>query len=116
MMSWNTEWKYLLFVIIAFLGCFYLPVGNERFDNAVFEGLHLVKWYAREHVLLCLIPAFFIAGAIGIFISQGAVMKYLGPDANKGVAYAVAGVSGGILTVCSCTILPLFTQPLPMLG
>ena len=107
-MSWKTEWKYLLWIIIGFLVCFYLPIGNARFDHAVLDALHLVKWYARKHVLLCLIPAFFIAGGIGTFISKGAVMKYLGADANKVLAYAVASVSGGILTVCSCTILPLF--------
>ena len=73
------------------------------------EAFHLVKWYAREHVLLCLVPAFFIAGAIGVFVSQTSVMKYLGPTANKAVAYSVAAVSGTILAVCSCTILPLFS-------
>ena len=107
-MLWRTEWKHLLIIVTAFLACFYLPVGSARFDHAVLEAFHLVQWYAQEHVLLCLIPAFFIAGAIGIFISQGAVMKYLGPDAKKVPAYAVAAVSGGILTVCSCAILPLF--------
>lgn len=72
------------------------------------ESLELVKWYAREHVLLCLVPAFFIAGAIGVFVSRGAVMRYLGPRAKKWIAYLVASVSGTILAVCSCTILPLF--------
>ncbi len=72
------------------------------------ESLHLAKWYAREHVLLCLIPAFFIAGAIAVFISQASVLKYLGAKANKVVAYGVASVSGTILAVCSCTVLPLF--------
>lgn len=72
------------------------------------ESLELVKWYAREHVLLCLVPAFFIAGAIGVFVSRGAVMRYLGPSAKKWIAYLVASVSGTILAVCSCTILPLF--------
>ncbi|HEX2956336.1 MAG TPA: permease, partial [Chitinispirillaceae bacterium] len=91
-----------------FIALFYLPVGMSRFDNAVFEALELVKWYAREHVLLCLIPAFFIAGAIGVFISQSAVMKYLGAKANKVLAYGVASVSGTVLAVCSCTVLPLF--------
>jgi len=107
-MTWKTEWKYLLWIIGGFLACYFLPVGYARFDHAVTEAFHLVKEYAQEHVLLCLVPAFFIAGAIGIFISKGAVMKYLGADANKVVAFAVASVSGGILTVCSCTILPLF--------
>jgi len=107
-MNWKTEWKYLAWVIVIFIGCFYLPVGSARFDNAVLEAFHLVKWYAQEHVLLCLVPAFFIAGAIGVFISQASVMKYLGAGANKSVAYGVASVSGTILAVCSCTILPLF--------
>ena len=103
-MEWKAEWKYLLLIIGVFLACFYLPVGTERFDNAILEAFHLVKWYAQEHVLLCLIPAFFIAGAIGVFISQASVMKYLGPAANKILAYGVAAVSGTILAVCSCTI------------
>ncbi|MUM77458.1 hypothetical protein GKC30_07435 [Pseudodesulfovibrio sp. F-1] len=107
-MTWKSEWKPLLAVLGVFLAFYYLPLGGERFDNAVFEALHLARDYAREHVLLCLVPAFFIAGAIGVFISQAAVMKYLGPKANKGVAYGVASCSGTILAVCSCTILPLF--------
>ena len=108
-MHWKAEWKYLLLILGVFLACFYLPVGTLRFDHAILEAFHLVKWYAREHVLLCLIPAFFIAGAIGVFVSQNAVMKYLGPAANKVLAYGVASVSGTILAVCSCTILPLFS-------
>ncbi|HOK65373.1 MAG TPA: permease [Anaerohalosphaeraceae bacterium] len=102
------EWKKLVGIIGVFLACFYLPLGWPRFDNAVFESLHLVKWYAREHVLLCLVPAFFIAGAITVFLSQASVMKYLGARANKVLAYGVASVSGTILAVCSCTVLPLF--------
>ncbi len=70
--------------------------------------MYWVRWYAQEHVLLCLIPAFFIAGAIAVFISQDSVMKYLGTNANKVLAYSVASVSGTILAVCSCTVLPLF--------
>lgn len=107
-MNWKDEWKYLLLIIGVFLACYYLPVGSVRFDNAILEAFHLVKWYAQEHVLLCLVPAFFIAGAIGVFVSQASVMKYLGPKANKAMAYGVASVSGTILAVCSCTILPLF--------
>ncbi|MFZ5950115.1 MAG: permease [Candidatus Rifleibacteriota bacterium] len=106
---WKTEWKPFLTVAIVFLACYYLPVGTTRFDNAVLEAFHLVKWYAQEHVLLCLVPAFFIAGAVGVFVSQASVMKYLGPRANKVIAYGVAAVSGTILAVCSCTILPLFS-------
>ena len=108
-MDWSKEWKKMAWVVAGFLACFYLPVGRARFDNALLEAAHLVKWYAQEHVLLCLVPAFFIAGAIGVFVSQNAVMKYLGPKANKVMAYGVASVSGSILAVCSCTILPLFT-------
>ncbi|MBI2431749.1 MAG: permease [Candidatus Hydrogenedentes bacterium] len=107
-MLWKTEWKAAAGILAVFLACFYLPVGAPRFDNAVMESLHLVKWYAQEHVLLCLVPAFFIAGAISVFISQASVMKYLGAGANKVLAYAVASVSGTILAVCSCTVLPLF--------
>jgi hypothetical protein len=107
-MSLKTGWKKLLLIIGVFLGVYFLPVGTPRFDNAVNESLVLVKWYAREHVLLCLVPAFFIAGAIGVFVSQASVMKYLGARANKVVAYGVASVSGTVLAVCSCTVLPLF--------
>ncbi|NQT02916.1 MAG: permease [Planctomycetes bacterium] len=107
-MSLKENWKKVIIIIAVFLGCYYLPIGTVRFDNAITESLHLVKWYAREHVLLCLVPAFFIAGAISIFVSQAAVMKYLGAKANKVLAYAVASVSGSILAVCSCTVLPLF--------
>lgn len=107
-MNWKDHWKTLAWIIGIFLACFYLPIGTPRFDNAVMESLHLVKWYAREHVLLCLVPAFFIAGAISVFVSQASVMKYLGARANKILAYGVASVSGTILAVCSCTILPLF--------
>ncbi len=105
---WRTQWKCLTGLVGGFLLCYYLPVGTERFNHAVIESLELVKWYAREHVLLCLIPAFFIAGAIAVFVSQRAVMRYLGPKAKKWIAYLVGSVSGSILAVCSCTILPLF--------
>ncbi len=107
-MNLKGELKSLFFILAAFLAIFYLPVGNLRFDHAVSESLSLVRWYAREHVLLCLVPAFFIAGAISVFVSQAAVMKYLGAKANRILAYGVASVSGTILAVCSCTVLPLF--------
>lgn len=107
-MNWKKEWKTLLLIIGIFLIIYFLPVGKERFNNAVLESFHLAKDYAREHVLLCLIPAFFIAGAVGVFLSRNAVMKYLGPKAKKITAYGAASVSGSILAVCSCTILPLF--------
>lgn len=107
-MDWKKEWKALALIVAVFLGSFYLPVGTPRFDHAILEAFYLLKSYAREHVLLCLIPAFFIAGAIGVFVSQASVMKYLGARANKILAYGVASVSGTILAVCSCTVLPLF--------
>jgi hypothetical protein len=102
------EGKILLGGLAAFLILYFLPVGSARFDSAVHESLALTRWYAREHVLLCLVPAFFIAGAIAAFVSQGAVMKYLGASAPKPLAYGVAAVSGTLLAVCSCTVLPLF--------
>ena len=100
----------LLLMLVIFAAAWFLPVNNERFMNAVGESLKLLRWYAQEHVLLCLVPAFFIAGAISLFVSQGAVMKYLGPAARKIIAYPVAAVSGTILAVCSCTVLPLFAS------
>ncbi len=105
---WQDEWKPLAIITAIFLACYFLPVGYARFDKAILEGFYLVKWYAQEHVLLCLIPAFFIAGAIAVFVSQEGVMKYLGPTAPKYISYPVASVSGTILAVCSCTVLPLF--------
>ena len=103
-----TEFQWLGGIVAVFLLVFFMPVGAARFDNAILEGMALLNWYAREHVMLCLVPAFFIAGAIAVFISQDAVMKYLGPAAHKTAAYGVASVSGSILAVCSCTVLPLF--------
>lgn len=108
MIDWKTEWRPLACMAAVFALVYWLPVGVPRFDGAMSEALALTRWYAREHVLLCLLPAFFIAGAIASFVSQAAVMKYLGPRAPKLVAYGVASVSGTILAVCSCTVLPLF--------
>lgn len=107
-MNWKKEWKALASALGLFLAFFYLPVGTARFDNALIEAFHLARWYAREHVILCLVPAFFIAGAIAVFVSQASVMKYLGSRASKLISYGVASVSGIILAVCSCTVLPLF--------
>jgi len=107
-MNWKDEWRKLALIVGVFLLCFWLPVGRARFDDAIGESLHLVKWYAREHVVLCLVPAFFIAGAIAVFVSQASVIRYLGAKANKFLAYGVASVSGSVLAVCSCTVLPLF--------
>jgi hypothetical protein len=106
--EWSSEWKPLAWITSVFLVFFFLPLDSARFEGAVTEALALARWYAREHVLLCLVPAFFIAGAISVFLDQRAVLKYLGPRAPKPVAYAVASVSGTLLAVCSCTVLPLF--------
>ncbi len=102
------EWGASAAIAGALAAAFWLPVGHPRFDAAVLGSLHLVRDYAREHVLTCLVPAFFIAGAIAVFVSRAAVMKYLGGSANKVLAYAVASVAGMVLAVCSCTVLPLF--------
>jgi len=98
----------LLLIVGVFLAAFFLPVEQPRVQGAFLEGLYLLKDYARQHVLLCLVPAFFIAGAISHFVRQGAVMRYLGASAPRAVAYGVSSVSGAILAVCSCTVLPLF--------
>ncbi len=102
------EVKKFLLILGVFLAAYFLPIDQGRVQNAIIEAFAMLHEYAREHVLLCLIPAFFIAGAISIFISQGAVLKYLGPQAKKWISYSVASVSGTILAVCSCTVLPLF--------
>ncbi|MEW6442379.1 MAG: permease [bacterium] len=104
-----SERRKLIYILLAFLAAYFLPVSWPRFQGSVHESLALVKWYAREHVLLCLVPAFLIAGAIGVFVSQASVLKYFGAGARKVVAYGVASVSGSILAVCSCTVLPLFS-------
>jgi hypothetical protein len=100
--------KKFMYIFLFFITFYFLPVENIRISNAALEALAMTHEYARQHVLLCLVPAFFIAGAISVFISQQAVMKYLGGGAKKIVAYSVAAVSGTILAVCSCTVLPLF--------
>ena len=100
---------YKLFILVTvFLVAYFLPVANLVFQNSLLESLYMLQEYARQHVLLCLVPAFFIAGAIANFISQNSVIKYFGPKANKILSYSVASVSGTILAVCSCTVLPLF--------
>ncbi len=104
------ELKILGWIIVVFAAAFFLPIESARFNTAIAATFDLVKWYAREHVVLCLLPAFFIAGVISVFVSQGAVLKYFGANAKKWLAYTVASVSGTILAVCSCTILPLFSS------
>ncbi len=109
-METKQEIKYLLWIVVVFATAFFLPIGNENFWIAIQATFDLVKWYAREHVILCLLPAFFIAGVISVFVSQGSVLRYFGANAKKVLAYTVASVSGTILAVCSCTILPLFSS------
>ena len=109
---WRREWPWAIALVGGFLAVFYLPVESLvralRLPGPVAEALRLTQWYAHEHVLLCLVPALFIAGAISVFVQHDSVLRYLGPRAPKPVAYGVASISGGILAVCSCTVLPLF--------
>ncbi len=109
-MEWKKELKIFAWILGFFLFAYFMPIGGERFNNALLQAFELTKWYAQEHVLLCLIPAFFIAGVIAVFVSQGAVIKYFGANAKKWKAYLIASLSGTILAVCSCTILPLFSS------
>lgn len=109
-MESKKELTILLWIAAVFGVVFFLPIESARFNTAVEATLDLAKWYAREHVVLCLLPAFFIAGVIAVFVSQGSVLRYFGANANKWMAYTVAAFSGTILAVCSCTILPLFSS------
>lgn len=109
-MNWKEEYKIFLWVLGFFLFAYFMPIKDAAFSGAIIAAFDLAKWYAQEHVLLCLIPAFFIAGVIAVFVSQTAVIKYLGANAKKWIAYSVASISGTVLAVCSCTILPLFSS------
>ncbi|MDP3030102.1 MAG: permease [Deltaproteobacteria bacterium] len=102
------EWKAIGLMAGIFLAAYFIPFTHPVVRQSGVEAFMMLQEYAREHVLLCLVPAFFIAGAIAVFISQASVIKYFGGQAKKWLAYSVASVSGGILAVCSCTILPLF--------
>ena len=109
-MELKKEFKILGWISAVSLFAFFMPIDSARFTEAILAMFDLAKWYAQEHVILCLLPAFFIAGVIAVFVSKGAVMKYFGAKAKKWVAYTVASLSGAILAVCSCTILPLFSS------
>ena len=98
----------LLIIVLIFLACYFIPWGNSTIRQSGLEAFMMLQEYAREHVLACLIPAFFIAGAIAVFVSQASVLKYFGARAKKFISYSVASVSGTVLAVCSCTVLPLF--------
>jgi uncharacterized membrane protein YraQ (UPF0718 family) len=102
------ERNFLLLILAAFLAAYYVPWSSSIIRQSGLEAFLMLQEYAREHVLTCLVPALFIAGAIAVFISQAAVLKYFGAGAKKILAYSVASVSGSILAVCSCTVLPLF--------
>jgi uncharacterized membrane protein YraQ (UPF0718 family) len=106
--SVKEEWKRLAWFIGLFAIAYFIPLGSPKVKDAIYEGFRLLQWYAREHTLPCVVPALFIAGAITTFLSQASVMQYLGPKANKLLAYSVASVSGCILAVCSCSVLPMF--------
>ena len=107
-MDIKNEYKAFLYILGGFLLVYFLPVDWAEFQESVIASLQLARWYAREHVVLCLLPAFLIAGAIAAFMKQDMVVKYLGPAANKYVAYPFASISGSMMAVCSCTVLPLF--------
>ena len=102
------ERRKFLIILGVFLFFYFVPLGPGRIQKSLLEGFQMLQDYARLHVLLCLVPAFFIAGAIQNFISREAVLKYFGPKSNKVLAYSIASVSGAILAVCSCTVLPMF--------
>ena len=98
----------LIWIILIFLASYYIPWSHPIIRQSGFEAFMMLQEYARKHVLTCLIPAFFIAGAISVFVSQASVLKYFGSQAKKILSYSVASVSGTVLAVCSCTVLPLF--------
>jgi uncharacterized membrane protein YraQ (UPF0718 family) len=98
----------LLLIVLTFLGAYYIPWSNPTIRQSGLEAFMMLQEYAREHVLTCLIPAFFIAGAIAVFVSQASVLKYFGATARRVLSYSVASISGTVLAVCSCTVLPLF--------
>jgi len=98
----------LLLIVLVFLSAYYVPWAHPVIRQSGLEAFMMLQEYAREHVLTCLIPAFFIAGAIAVFVSQASVLKYFGATARKVLSYSVASISGTVLAVCSCTVLPLF--------
>jgi len=102
------EWKKFAWLAGVFLVAYFLPLGNPKVSNAILEAFKLLQWYARQHTLACVVPAMFIAGGISTFLSHASVMRYLGPNSNRALAYTVGSVSGVILAVCSCSVLPMF--------
>ena len=102
------QWKIFASFTAVFLGAYFLPLSDPKVTAAILEAFKLLQWYARNHTLACVVPALFIAGGIITFLSQASVMRYLGPKSNKLAAYSVASVSGTVLAVCSCSVLPMF--------
>ena len=102
------QWKIFAAFVVIFFVAYYLPLSDGKVSGAVIEAFKMVQWYARNHTLACVVPALFIAGAITTFLSKAAVLRYLGPGANKVQAYGVASVAGTVLAVCSCSVLPMF--------
>jgi hypothetical protein len=102
------DWKKFAWLLGIFLLAYNLPLGSMKVQNAILEAFRLLQWYAIHHTLGCVVPAMFIAGAISTFLSQGSVMRYLGPNSNRFMAYGVASVAGIVLAVCSCSVLPMF--------
>ncbi len=102
------QWKIFAAFAAIFLAAYFLPLSNPKITAAILEAFKLLQWYARNHTLACVVPALFIAGAIITFLSKASVLRYLGPKSNKLAAYSVASVSGTVLSVCSCSVLPMF--------
>jgi uncharacterized membrane protein YraQ (UPF0718 family) len=101
-------WKKFAWLVAIFLTAYFIPLGNPKVSNAILESFRLLQWYAVNHTLACVVPAMFIAGAISTFLSQTSVVRYLGPNSNRALAYGVASISGTVLAVCSCSVLPMF--------
>ena len=102
------QWKIFSAFLVIFLIAYFLPLSNVKVTAALLEAFKMLQWYARNHTLACVVPALFIAGAITTFLSKEAVLRHLGPKANKAEAYSVASVAGTVLAVCSCSVLPMF--------
>ncbi|MEM4267864.1 MAG: permease [Candidatus Woesearchaeota archaeon] len=102
------DWKILSIILGVFALFYFIPYNSAWFNNSIISGVNLLNEYAKQHVLTCFVPALFIAGAIIVFIQKDKLLKFLGPNTKKYVSYTIASVSGAILAVCSCTILPLF--------
>jgi len=98
----------LVWSVLFFIGIYIMPIGSGTFKEAVYGGVFMLNDYAQKHVLTCIVPAFFIAGGIAVFVKKEVVLKYLGGKANPALAYAIASVSGAVLAVCSCTVMPIF--------